>query len=153
MNTQPGATSPLTCPDESTYYQHEGSPTSAQYYINPKGVAVDEACQWSTNGTNVGNFAPSYLGAGTDAQGNSWLAITSTQQQNPANYQNLDFTIELKGDFGGDTACFHVVKNGIAYYCKKGTPSSFNPSDCEVYKKCTVCIPRSRRLNITDKYV
>lgn len=107
---------------------------------------MDQACQWSTNGTSVGNFAPSYLGAGTDAQGNSWLAITSTQQQNPKDYKNLDFTIELKGDFGGDAACFHVAKDGVGYYCKKGTPSNFSPGDCEVFKKCDVSLSRFRKL-------
>jgi hypothetical protein len=138
LNTDPGTVNPLTCPDEKTYYQHLGMPTSAQYYINPAGTPVDQACQWSTNGTDVGNFAPSYLGAGTDSSGNTWLAITSTQQQNPANYQNLDYTIELQGNFGGSNACFVVVQGGTAYYCSSGSPSNFSPSDCETFVKCDV---------------
>ncbi|MCJ1403236.1 hypothetical protein MMC11_006459 [Xylographa trunciseda] len=136
LNTQGGSTNPLTCPEAKNYYLHEGSFTSAQYYVNPSGTVVSDACQWSTNGTDVGNFAPSYVGVGTDQNGGTWLSITSTQQQNPANYQPLDFSIQLQGDFGG-SECHMTVKDGTAYYCPNGTPSSFDPTSCKTYIKCT----------------
>ncbi|MCJ1390532.1 hypothetical protein MMC18_003392 [Xylographa bjoerkii] len=137
LDTQGGSTNPLTCPEANSYYLHEGSFTSAQYYVNPSGTLISDACQWSTNGTDVGNFAPSYVGVGTDENGQTWLSITSTQQQNPANYQPLDFSIELQGEFGGTNACHMTVKDGTAYYCSTGTPSSFDPTSCKTYIKCT----------------
>ena len=146
LDTQGGSTNPLTCPEANNYYLHEGSFTSAQYYVNPSGTLISDACQWSTNGTDVGNFAPSYVGAGTDENGKTWLSITSTQQQNPANYQPLDFSIELQGDFGGTNACHMTVKDGIAYYCSSGTPGSFDPSTCKIYIKCDV---RSSKLQLS----
>ncbi|MCJ1321874.1 hypothetical protein MMC15_007219 [Xylographa vitiligo] len=137
LDTQGGSKNPLTCPEANNYYLHEGSFTSAQYYVNPSGTLISEACQWSTNGTDVGNFAPSYVGVGTDENGETWLSITSTQQQNPANYQPLDFSIELQGDFGGSNACHMTVKDGTAYYCPVGSPGNFDPASCKTYIKCT----------------
>ncbi|MCJ1414090.1 hypothetical protein MMC32_000415 [Xylographa parallela] len=137
LDTQGGSTNPLTCPEAKNYYLHEGSFTSAQYYVNPSGTLISEACQWSTNGTDVGNFAPSYIGVGTDENGKTWLSITSTQQQDPANYQPLDFSIELQGDFGGSNACHMTVKDGTAHYCSTGSPGNFDPSSCKTYIKCT----------------
>lgn len=141
LNTQPGSTNPLTCPVASSYYMWENKYTSAQYYVNPQGTPVSKGCTWSANGTDVGNFAPLYFGVGTDTSDKTWLSITSTQQQNPANYQNLDYSIALQGEFGGTAACFMTVKGGIAYYCSAGTPSSFSKSSCATFIKCTVsCI-------------
>ncbi|MCJ1281270.1 hypothetical protein MMC26_000588 [Xylographa opegraphella] len=137
LDAQGGSKNPLTCPEANNYYRHEGSFTSAQYYVNPSGTLISVACQWSTNSTDFGNFAPSYVGVGTDENGETWLSITSTQQQNPANYQPLDFSIELQGDFGGPNACHMTVKDGTAHYCSAGSPSDFDPANCKTYIKCT----------------
>ena len=101
-------------------------------------VPVEQACQWQTNGSDIGNFAPVNFGVGTDENGDTWLSILSTQQQNPANYGSLNFNAQLKGDFGGDSTCFVTVQDGTAYYCSQGSPSSFDKSNCETYRKCEV---------------
>ncbi|KAL9103545.1 MAG: hypothetical protein Q9163_001423 [Psora crenata] len=101
LNTEPRSINVLTCPDASTYFRHDGDPTSAQYYINNQGVSVQNACIWGADGTNMGNWAPSYLGVGQDAFGKTWLAISSTAQNNPTNYKPLNFVVEIVGDTSG----------------------------------------------------
>ena len=96
--TFPGETVPLTCPDSAKYYKHEGKSTTAQYYINNKGVPMKDACTWGTDGSSKGNWAPSYLGVGRDTYGKTWLSISSTAQNNPTKYQPLDYTVEIVGD-------------------------------------------------------
>jgi hypothetical protein len=56
----PGQTVELTNPNGNTYYQHQGASTTAQYYVNPLGVGLSEACNWgSASATpNWGNWAP-----------------------------------------------------------------------------------------------
>ncbi|KAL8971436.1 MAG: hypothetical protein Q9197_003270 [Variospora fuerteventurae] len=98
LNTQPDSESPLTCPDSSTYFKHEGNPTTAQYYVNNRGVPVNEACSWSTDGSGKGNWAPTYFGVGQDTYGKTWLSIASTRQNNPKSYSPLDYVAEIVGD-------------------------------------------------------
>lgn len=131
LNTESGNTYPLTCPDASTYYTHEGSPTSAQYYINNQGVAESSACQWDSDGSNEGNFAPSYLGVGTDTSGKTWLSISTTTQNGESNYQPLNYTVEITGS-GLSDKC--RLQNG--QYCSGSSYGSCNSQGC------TVCIPR-----------
>ncbi|KAI4151844.1 MAG: hypothetical protein L6R39_001942 [Caloplaca ligustica] len=98
LNTQPGSENPLTCPDSSTYFKHDGSPTTAQYYVNNRGVPVHEACSWNTDGSGKGNWAPTYFGVGQDTYGKTWLSISSTKQNNPKSYSPLDYVAEIVGD-------------------------------------------------------
>ena len=132
--TENGNTYPLTCPDSSTYYQHLGAQTSAEYYVNNKGVSVEEACQWNQDGSDEGNWAPVVIGAETDSTGATWLSIMTSRQNNPTNYQELDYSIELEGDFGG-AACFYTQSEGVGYYCSAGTLADFTPdqSTCRKY--------------------
>ncbi|MCJ1306718.1 hypothetical protein MMC25_000361 [Agyrium rufum] len=134
LAAQPGTTSPLTVPNEGTYYKHLNMPTSAQYYVNNKGIPVDQACNWSTDGSNMGNWAPMTIGAGQDESGNTWLSLMTTQQNFPTSYKPLDYVVELQGDFGGDTACFYTQdSSGTPWYCSKGSPESYSTSDCVTY--------------------
>ncbi|KAK8209225.1 hypothetical protein IWZ01DRAFT_436586 [Phyllosticta capitalensis] len=94
IDTQPGKEYPLACPDEADYYQHQGSSTSAQYYVNSMDVAVEDACVWSNGDQPVGNWAPLNLGVGYK-DGRAWLAIF---QNKPTTYARLNFTVELVGD-------------------------------------------------------
>lgn len=98
LNTQPKQTYPLTCPDSKTYFQWDGKPTTAQYYINNQGVSKEKACFWGEDGSHVGNWAPSYLGVGQDIYGKTWLSISSTKQNLPKDYQPLDYSVEITGD-------------------------------------------------------
>lgn len=98
LDSQPGSTHPVTNPLASEYYTWEGSATSAQYYINPAGVSVDDACQWGTAGSNMGNDAPVNIGVGKTAAG----TFVSLFQNSPTNTKGkLDFTITITGDVSG----------------------------------------------------
>ncbi|KAF7887778.1 hypothetical protein EAF00_010072 [Botryotinia globosa] len=99
LATSPGQTYDLTCPDASNYYSWEGLPTSAQYYINPQGASISEACVWGTSGGNLGNWAPVNAGVGRDASGTTWLSIIPNTPTNT--YGILDFTITIEGDVSG----------------------------------------------------
>ena len=127
LNTQPDSTNPLTCPDAATYFQHDGDPTSAQYYINNQGVALQSACIWGTDGSDMGNWAPSYLGVGQDMSGKTWLSISSTAQNDPVSYSPLNFTIKIAGHVSGNCG----LSDGK--YC-----SGDNYEHCNE-QGCTVC--------------
>ena len=129
LNTQPGQNHPLTCPESKNYYQWLDKPTTAQYYVNMKGISVDQACQWSTDGSYKGNWAPINFGVGQDVYGKTWLSITSTKQNNPVSWKDLDYNVEIKGELGGP--CFYVYKNGKGYYCSKGSLSNYDLGSCQ----------------------
>ncbi|KAF1983943.1 glycoside hydrolase family 132 protein, partial [Aulographum hederae CBS 113979] len=95
LDTQPGQSYPLTCPDGENYYIWQGKTTSAQYYVNPSGVSVSDACQWGSAGTNRGNWAPVNLGVGYSA-GSGWLSIMANAPTNPDG--KLNFKIHIEGD-------------------------------------------------------
>ncbi|KAI4164387.1 MAG: hypothetical protein LQ342_002034 [Letrouitia transgressa] len=127
LNTQPGTTSELTCPSSSTYFKHRGSPTSAQYYVNNKGVPLEEACRWNVDGSSKGNWAPTYFGVGQDLSGKTWLSIASTKQNNPTKFVPLDYTAEITGE-GLSGRC--RVKEGK--YCSGDQYGECNDSGCTV---------------------
>jgi SUN family beta-glucosidase len=101
LNVSPGSSEDLCTPDENTYYQHQNLPTSAQYYVNPAGTSQEDACQWGSAGTNMGNWAPINIGAGMTG-GTSWLGMF---QNAPTNTDGkFDGTIEIvatEGTLGG----------------------------------------------------
>lgn len=136
LNTQSGHTAPLTVPDASTYYQWTGKPTSAQYYINNKGVKEADACSWNVDGSDMGNWAPSYLGVGKDTYGKTWLSIASTAQNNPKSYTPLDYTVEITGNLSGKCR----LQNG--QYCSGDNYSDCNKSGCTV-STIPIRLPRS----------
>ncbi|KAK4546790.1 hypothetical protein LTR36_001522 [Oleoguttula mirabilis] len=94
LDTQAGTTTNLTCPDADNYYTWEGGYTSAQYYVNPEGVSVKDACQWGSSDNPWGNYAPLNLGVGYSS-GSAWLSIF---QNSPTTTATLDFTVEITGD-------------------------------------------------------
>lgn len=133
LNTQPDSTNNLTCPDARSYYMHEGAFTSAQYYINNQGVVVSSACTWSTDGSDVGNWAPSYLGVGQDGSGKTWLSIASTAQNNPSSYKALNYTVEITGDTSGK------CRLSSGQYCSGTNYEDCNENGCTVsFWKTTV---------------
>jgi len=108
LSVQPGQTEELTCPDASNYYMWEGSFTSAQYYINPLGVGIEDACQWqsadvqgSWHGApgNIGNWAPVNIGVGKGPDGSTYISLFQNAPTNPDG--TLDFSITIKGDISG----------------------------------------------------
>ena len=94
----PGQIYNLTCPSSKDYYTHQGDSTTAEYYINNQGVDLADACSWGKDGTNRGNWAPTYLGAGEDLYGKTFVSIASTEQNFPTNHIPLNYTITLIGE-------------------------------------------------------
>lgn len=124
VNAMPGSTANLTCPDADNYYKWQGGSTSAQYYVNPAGVAVEDGCQWGTDANPWGNFAPMNIGVGY-SNGAAWLSIF---QNAPTTDAKLDFCVEIKGD-GVSGTC----KYSNGQYC-----GGANYDDCSTTKGCTV---------------
>lgn len=144
MDVTPGSTKPLTCPNASTYYKWIGKSTTAEYYVNFAGIPVDQGCTWSKDdGGHKGNWAPVVFGVGTDTAGLTWLSIQTTRQNDPvAGYKDLDYTVELVGDFGG-SSCYYVFKDNAGRYCSKGKPSEYesNKASCVTYDKIKTPVP------------
>lgn len=134
LDTQPGTTSNLTCPDANNYYNWEGGHTSAQYYVNPAGVSAENACQWGSSSNPWGNWAPLNLGVGY-SNGAAWLAIF---QNAPTTSAKLGFTVTIEGD-GISGSC----KYSNGQYC-----SGSDYSSCSSTTGCTV----SRALECTHMY-
>ncbi len=108
LNTEDQGEYPLTCPDANSYYEHVSGPTSAQYYVNPAGMSVRDACRWEAmDGKASGNWAPVNLGVGT-RDGATFISIF---QNKPTTNATLDFDIEIVGDnLGGGKCSYH---NGV----------------------------------------
>lgn len=122
-NTQ--TTEPLTCPAASQYYEWKGKPTSAQYYVNPKGVSTEVGCQWGDGSRPIGNWAPINLGVGQ--HNGKWLSIF---QNSPTTNERLDFNIKIQGDNLSGSCRYENGK----YYSLTGSNDS----------GCTVCLLLSR---------
>ncbi|EME49767.1 hypothetical protein DOTSEDRAFT_68521 [Dothistroma septosporum NZE10] len=121
-----GGQSNLTCPDADNYYKWQGGKTSAQYYVNPAGVSVEDGCQWGQSGNPWGNFAPLNLGVGY-SNGAAWLSI---MQNAPTTDAKLDFCVEIIGD-GVSGTC----KYSNGQYC-----GGANYDDCSSTTGCTVSL-------------
>ncbi|PGH15397.1 hypothetical protein AJ80_05581 [Polytolypa hystricis UAMH7299] len=98
LELAPSASKPLTCPNGNTYYMWDGQITSAQYYVNPKGVGIQEGCQWGDGSKPIGNWAPVNLGVG-ERDGDTWLSIF---QNKPTTNEKLDFKVEIIGDVSAE---------------------------------------------------
>jgi hypothetical protein len=131
LNTKPGKTYPLTCPDADNYYNWQGGKTSAQYYVNPAGVSMKDACQWGSDANPWGNFAPMNLGVGY-SNGRAWLSIF---QNAPTTDAKLEFSVEIKG--GDDMSGSCKYSNG--QYCSQ--------NGCSSTTGCTVCFPNTQTLD------
>ena len=143
--TKPGAEVPLTCPESATYYTHQGNPTTAEYYVNDAGVSVEQACQWgqddSSSGQSYGNWAPLVIGAGMDNNGATWLSIQSSCQNNPEKCNNLSYSIELDGDFGGNNGCYYTQSGGVGYWCSQGKLEDFKVGSSTCQTKASAEVP------------
>jgi hypothetical protein len=114
-----GETHPLTCPDGNSYFKWEGKTTSAQYYVNNKGVSYQKGCQWGDGSEPIGNWAPMNLGVGYSA-GSTWLSMFKNE---PTTSANLDFKIKLVGDDLSDNCSYDGAGN---FYNNAGLITSGN---------------------------
>jgi hypothetical protein len=147
LETKPGTISELTCPDSNRYYKHLGMPTTAQYYINNKGVPKEDACRWGSRDKNQGNWAPSVLGAGKDLSGKTFISIfATTDNLEPAlNYQPLDYCVEIVPEDDSELSGTCRLCNGK--YCFTNREGSTECND----RGCTVGIIRgTARYVLTD---
>lgn len=88
-----GDTHPLTCPSAEKYFKWQGKDTSAQYYVNPKGVSTEKGCQWGDGTQPIGNSAPLNMGIGEN--NGKWLSLF---QNSPTTNKKLDFNVKIEGD-------------------------------------------------------
>lgn len=97
LSATPGGTFPLTNPNSANYYVWEGKPTTAQYYVNPSGLSVEDACVWTspTNPDSAGNWAPMNIGVGQDSTGTTYLSIFNNS---PTSSATLNFNVRITGD-------------------------------------------------------
>ncbi|OBT47618.1 hypothetical protein VE00_02931 [Pseudogymnoascus sp. WSF 3629] len=121
LDTQPGQEYELTCPDANKYYKWGNAATSAQYYINPAGSPLKDACRWNEAGSNMGNWAPVNLGVGKGPTGQTYISIFQNKPTNPDG--KLNFNLEIVGDVSGKCAYIdgEFYNNGVV-----------DPSGCTV---------------------
>ncbi|KAH7364179.1 hypothetical protein BKA65DRAFT_131478 [Rhexocercosporidium sp. MPI-PUGE-AT-0058] len=122
-NVAPGSTVEITCPDSKTSYVWQGMATTAQYYVNPSGVSVEDACQWGSAGTNMGNWAPVNIGVGKGSTGETFISIFPNKPTNPDGV--LDFNIKITGGVSGKCS----YEGGTGKYYNNGVES---PTGCTV---------------------
>lgn len=104
-----GQTVPLTNPLQSGYYQWQQKMTSAQYYVNPKGVTPEEGCLWTSpqDSDKRGNWAAVIVGVGMVDDGTTFISIFENK---PTSSAKPDFNIEI---VGGNSDC--AYRNGVWY--------------------------------------
>lgn len=107
LQATPGGEHPLTCPDGATYFKWQGKTTSAQYYVNNKGVSIEKGCQWGDGSAPVGNWAPMNFGVGYSA-GSTWLSMFKNE---PTTNANLDFKVKLVGSDLSDSCMYDGAGN------------------------------------------
>lgn len=119
--SQPGSENPLTNPNSATYYSWEGMPTTAQYYVNPKGYGPADSCLWNSplSPSSAGNWAPVNIGTGQNNNGETFLSIFPNL---PTSHAVLNFNIEITGDVS--IHCTYI--NGVFSTGSKGCTVS-NP--------------------------
>lgn len=106
-------------PNQDKYYVWDGSGTSAQYYINKKGYATEDACVWnsSKDPKGAGNWSPLILGVGQAADGITYISIF---QNLPTSTAELDFNVEIKGDVNSKCSYINGQWTGGASGCTTG---------------------------------
>ncbi|UNI15264.1 Beta-glucosidase (SUN) [Purpureocillium takamizusanense] len=119
---QPGGTVEITNPKQDDYYVWQGKTTSAQYYINPKGLGEKDACVWTSSVApkSAGNWASLNLGVGQAADGNTYIGLFRNE---PTSDAKLDFNVEIIGDV--TTKCSY--KNGQFSNGGKGCTATVAP--------------------------
>lgn len=144
LSASPGITHDLTCPNGDDYFFWEGKATSAQYYVNPKGVSTEKGCQWGDGSEPIGNWAPINLGVGYTKNG-KFLSIFPNA---PTTDETLDFNIKLEGDNLSDECRYEKGKfydsNGLISG-NSGCTVRSHPRllDCPFLSKLTISLPRS----------
>lgn len=133
LSAVPGVVHDLTCPDGEDYFLWEGKVTSAQYYVNPKGVSTEKGCQWGDGTESIGNWAPINLGVGYTSSGKFLSIFPNT----PTTTKALDFNVKLEGDDLSDECRYEDGK----FYDSNGLISGNSG--------CTVSFPKPPGVQIS----
>lgn len=86
-----GSSISMTVPYQATSYRWLGNLTSAQYYVNNAGLAIDQGCIWSEANSGKGNWAPLVFGASVAMDGMTYAAIL----KNPENPEPANFNVKV----------------------------------------------------------
>lgn len=107
VDAQPGTTRALANVKSADYYHWTGLSTTLQYYVNQPGVSVEDGCVWdcATNHDECGNWAPTILGVGEAADGNTYISLFPNK---PTSSASPRMNINITGDVS--LACY--VQNG-----------------------------------------
>lgn len=69
----------------------------------------------------------------------------TTRQNNPTSYKELDYWVQLEGDFGASNTCYYVSYKQVGYYCTRGSASTWTTSNaaanCVTYDALTQPVP------------
>lgn len=108
---EPGGSVEVCNPDQTTYYEWDGMPTSAQYYINKKGYSKENACCWTSriDAHGAGNWSPMILGVGRASDGITYISLFPNL---PTSTAKLDFNVEITGDVSGECSYIDGVYSG-----------------------------------------
>ena len=132
--TEPGQKYPLTNPSSKSYYQWQGKPTTAQYYVNNLDVAVEQACTWTSSlfPESAGNWAPVNIGVGEDALGTTYISIFPNL---PTSNAKLDFNIKITGDVSSECALTGGSYTGGGKGCtvRRHFISFYSPLACALH--------------------
>jgi hypothetical protein len=92
---------PLSNPYSPDYYQWQGKSTTAQWYVNKKGLGPEKACVWDSDEDHDGrgNWAPVNIGVGKNQDGLTFISIFPNK---PTSNANLDYNIEIIGDVNAE---------------------------------------------------
>lgn len=123
----PGETTELYNPFQNASFTWQGSSTSAQIYVNLKGIGLDNSCVWDSPAPyadNAGNWAGIILGTSVDDSGITYLSLF---HNTPTSSTPLDYNIEIAVDGSVD--------------CKYEYSSNEITGDSDGNNGCTVSLP------------
>ncbi|KAF2709952.1 glycoside hydrolase family 132 protein [Pleomassaria siparia CBS 279.74] len=141
LTVSPGETAELANPNQGGYYFWDDKPTSAQYYINNKGVPEKDACTWGSSDKTAGNWAPLNFGTSWDDI-NMNMGFPSLAPNNPTTDAKLDFTVTFTGD-GIQNACRY---NGHTKKFCQGPANDY--SQCDNAAGCTAAVKAGNTLTL-----
>ncbi|KAI0175673.1 SUN-domain-containing protein [Hypoxylon sp. FL1284] len=97
VNSEAGTTRDIANIASADYYHWGQKTTTLQYYVNQPGMSYKDACKWDCDSDHdeCGNWAPTILGVGKAADGNTYISLfpnTPTSQAKPK------MNIAIEGD-------------------------------------------------------
>ncbi|KAI6093357.1 SUN-domain-containing protein [Hypoxylon rubiginosum] len=126
VDSQPGTTRDIANIASADYYHWGDLATTLQYYVNQPGVSVEDGCLWDclTDHDECGNWAPTILGVGKAADGNTYISLFPNK---PTSSAKPRMNINITGDVSiqcyyqdgayavGDSGCTTTIpSNGKA---------------------------------------